>query len=173
MTASDLARMFHGRKAGHYKGRPAWQAKCPIHRDRSPSLSITEPERGRAKVHCFRGCDDEDVLAAKGLVLADLYADKTMDPAAAREWEQRKRDEDRLAILEHRHGLFIMLQAVETDKRRYWEVAERNCAVEIQGLRDRMRPSEKEQRDRAVEVQRVIAEYGFEELMECLPPNLV
>ncbi len=40
-----------------------WQAQCPAHDDRSPSLSIS-PE---GKIYCFAGCDTNDVLDALGL----------------------------------------------------------------------------------------------------------
>ena len=38
-------------------------AKCPAHRDDSPSLSITE-EGGKVLVHCFGGCSQEAVIEA-------------------------------------------------------------------------------------------------------------
>lgn len=47
-------------------------AVCPSHEDRSPSLSIT-PIDGQVLLHCHAGCDTVDVLAALGMILADLY----------------------------------------------------------------------------------------------------
>jgi AAA domain len=47
-------------------------ARCPAHEDRSPSLSLRHIE-GSVLLHCFAGCHAEDVLAALGLGLADLY----------------------------------------------------------------------------------------------------
>ena len=58
------------------------------------------------------------------------------------EWEQHKSDRERLEILERRHGLFIMLQAVEPGKRNYYAAAERNTAVEIKDLRRKLYPVE-------------------------------
>lgn len=89
------------------------------------------------------------------------------------EWEQNKSERERLEILERRHGLFIMLQAVEPGKRNYWAAAERNTAVEIKDLRRKLYPVEAYNERRNEEVQRIIAEYGFEELWNCLPKNLV
>ena len=54
---------------------PKWQAKCPAHSDRSPSLSIMAKDDGRVLVHCFAGCAGSDVMAAVGLSLSDLYPD--------------------------------------------------------------------------------------------------
>ncbi len=59
---------------------------CPAHDDRTPSLSVTAAD-GRARVHCFAGCDDEDVLHELGLTVPDLFdeplsgRDKTHDDA--------------------------------------------------------------------------------------------
>jgi hypothetical protein len=88
------------------------------------------------------------------------------------QWEQQKSDRDRLEILEHRHGLFIMLQAVEPGKRNYYAAAERNTAVEIRELRRILYPVEAYYIRRNEQVHRIIAEYGIPTLMECVPwPN--
>jgi len=50
-------------------------ACCPAHDDKSPSLSLTRGEDGRALVHCYAGCEPHDVLAAVGLGLRDLFVD--------------------------------------------------------------------------------------------------
>jgi hypothetical protein len=47
-------------------------APCPSHEDRDPSLTIYR-KPGRAKVVCWAGCDDRDILAALGLGVSDLY----------------------------------------------------------------------------------------------------
>ncbi len=169
MTVEEIARVFGAKRFGRYKGRTAWRARCPLNGKRRDTLSITEPEPGRVKVNCFGGCDARDVLAAKGLHIADLYIAKEMDPALRREIEQRTWDKRRLEVLEHRHGLYIMLQAVDSVKRNYWAAAERNSAVEIRQLRDRLYPNEKIKRERDAELARIIAEYGEDELWECLP----
>ena len=166
MTSQEIAKRFRGRRAGRYKGRPAWQAKCPIHRDRIASLSITEPEPGKSKVNCFAGCNDVDVLASKGLTVGDLYADKRKMTPALR---IQIADEERLALLERQHGLAIMAQAILPGERNYWRTVERNIFVKIRWLRDKLEPAEKQAREQALEVQRIIREYGIPELQDCLP----
>ena len=52
-----------------------WQAKCPAHEDRNPSLSVSKGREGRALVQCHATCSTEDVLAAIDLKLSDLYPD--------------------------------------------------------------------------------------------------
>ncbi|GGV06269.1 hypothetical protein GCM10010495_17990 [Kitasatospora herbaricolor] len=50
----------------------SWQ--CPAHEDRNPSLSVGAGTKGADVVlHCHAGCANEDVVAALGLTLADLY----------------------------------------------------------------------------------------------------
>src|SRR5829696_7869717 len=39
-----------------------YQALCPAHEDREPSLSVGEGEDGRVLVKCFAGCETEDVI---------------------------------------------------------------------------------------------------------------
>ena len=50
-----------------------WIAKCPMHDDRDPSLSISEGLDGRALIKCHAGCDTNAVLAALGITLRDLF----------------------------------------------------------------------------------------------------
>jgi len=50
-----------------------WQ--CPAHEDGKPSLSVTEGDDGRALIHCHAECPPEDVLAALGLSMRDLFDD--------------------------------------------------------------------------------------------------
>lgn len=49
-----------------------WQACCPAHDDRRPSLSIAEGRDGRALLRCHAGCSAERVVSALGLGLGDL-----------------------------------------------------------------------------------------------------
>ncbi|HZL06411.1 MAG TPA: CHC2 zinc finger domain-containing protein [Coriobacteriia bacterium] len=63
-----LERLAHVKKAG---GR--YQARCPAHDDRTPSLSITETDDGKVLLRCWAGCDTEAVLAAMGLTWRDLF----------------------------------------------------------------------------------------------------
>lgn len=71
MTAAEklLDRLEGVRKTGEGK----WQARCPGHDDRNPSLSVTA-SRDRVLVHDHADrCTPEEIVAAVGLSLADLY----------------------------------------------------------------------------------------------------
>lgn len=77
--------------AGHHirsRGPDAFMAGCPLHTDRSPSLSVTwRPTRGgvgagAVLMHCF-SCQASiaDLAAAVGLRVADLFDDPAPVPA--------------------------------------------------------------------------------------------
>jgi hypothetical protein len=48
---------------------------CPAHDDRnSPSLSL-KAEDGRLLLHCFAGCQPEDIVSKVGLGMQELFAE--------------------------------------------------------------------------------------------------
>ena len=68
------AEAFAERVGARRTGPGTWQAHCPAHQDRSPSLSIRAGEDGRVLIHCFAGCPPFAIAAALGLSLRDLFA---------------------------------------------------------------------------------------------------
>ena len=54
-------------------GQDKWLAKCPSHEDRTASLAIRELSDGRLLLHCFAGCNVQEVVSSVGLRLSDLY----------------------------------------------------------------------------------------------------
>jgi len=85
MSAEKLLQQLEKvKKTGNYK----WQARCPAHDDKGPSLAIREMDDGRILIHCFAGCGAGEVLNAIGMEFADLYP-KTSDyhlPKVRRPW---------------------------------------------------------------------------------------
>lgn len=76
-------------------GDGRWIARCPAHDDETPSLSIRELDDGRLLlVHDFGGCRTEDVLAAIGLKLEDLFPEKPLGadrkPRERKPWSDRQ-----------------------------------------------------------------------------------
>ena len=57
--------------AGDYKAI----AQCPAHEDGNPSLGITWSggDNPLTLMHCFAGCDNQDIMAALELRISDLY----------------------------------------------------------------------------------------------------
>src|SRR5688500_12529888 len=49
-----------------------FMARCPAHDDRHPSLSIADGD-GKVLIRCWAGCKTEEVMAAIGLHLRDLF----------------------------------------------------------------------------------------------------
>lgn len=53
-----------------------YQACCPAHDSKNKaSLNITETDDGKVLLHCFSGCSTENIVAAMGLTMADLFSD--------------------------------------------------------------------------------------------------
>lgn len=50
-----------------------WQARCPAHDDRKPSLCVSRGQDGRVLLTCQAGCAVEAVVQALGLRLSDLF----------------------------------------------------------------------------------------------------
>lgn len=71
-AGSFLSRLDKVKRTG--AGR--YQARCPAHDDRGPSLSIRELDDGRVLVHCFAGCDVHSVLASVGLDISALFPER-------------------------------------------------------------------------------------------------
>ncbi len=57
------------------RGARSWAARCPVHDDRHPSLSVKEADDGKVLLHCWTGCSAVDIVAALGLSFADLFPD--------------------------------------------------------------------------------------------------
>ena len=142
-----LAEMVNARRIG--KGK--WQARCPAHEDRSPSLGIAEGEDGRALVRCWAGCATADIVAALGLIMRDLF---TGEPATSQqitalaaerkardELERQQRESDRAARdrvwkLDHiRDALGAKLvRSPDDDKlaELFHALCDRSCAAEAE-----------------------------------------
>jgi putative DNA primase/helicase len=73
MTAETIAKALGGRRIGG-----TWMARCPVHEDCTPSLSIRNADGGKVLVRCHAGCGQERVIVAlRGL---GLWADSGSRP---------------------------------------------------------------------------------------------
>jgi hypothetical protein len=57
--------------------------QCPAHDDRQASLSISTGDDGRALLCCHAGCSTDEIVAALGLQLVDLFVPKERDDRGA------------------------------------------------------------------------------------------
>jgi len=74
MTAPDVLSLLN---CGRSRGTGRWVARCPAHQDSTPSLSIREID-DRILLHCFGGCKPEEIVAALGLEMRDLFTDSSI-----------------------------------------------------------------------------------------------
>jgi putative DNA primase/helicase len=56
-----------------------YQAQCPAHEDRNPSLSISVAADGKVLLKCHVGCSFESIVSALGLELRDLFPSVDVD----------------------------------------------------------------------------------------------
>ena len=63
-----------------------WTATCPNGHEHKGGLSVAVGGDGRLMLHCFKGCDAEQVLRAVGLRLADLFPERLVPQTS----EQRR-----------------------------------------------------------------------------------
>lgn len=76
MTIAEILQKFEGvRTAGEGK----WSARCPVHDDRKPSLSVGTGDRGTVLLKCQVGCETRAVLDAVGLQMRDLFPERDRD----------------------------------------------------------------------------------------------
>jgi hypothetical protein len=54
-------------------GSKQWNAQCPSHEDKSPSLRVSEGDQGRVLVKCLTGCAWRDVVRALGLKEEEMF----------------------------------------------------------------------------------------------------
>ena len=78
MLETLLARLESVKKSGS-----GYLARCPAHADKSPSLHITQ-EGGKILIHCYAGCCAQDIVAAVGLSMRDLFEDSPLSQAQRR-----------------------------------------------------------------------------------------
>lgn len=75
ISTNELLNKFDGVKT---LGRNKWQAKCPCHRDKKASLTITQTD-DKILLHCHAGCESSDILRAVGLSFRDLCQEQTRE----------------------------------------------------------------------------------------------
>lgn len=69
MTLQEFLNRLNGVKPNG-KG---YMARCPAHDDRQQSLSVSQGDDGRILLKCFAGCEAQDIVAAMGLDMRDLF----------------------------------------------------------------------------------------------------
>jgi len=83
-------------------GPGKWQACCPAHDDKSPSLSIRENDEGVVLVKCWSGCTAADIVSAVGLPLTALFP-----PRRAEYGEPKRRRRERFLPMDALRGVVV------------------------------------------------------------------
>jgi len=90
MTVTEILPYFESVRP---RGPGKWIARCVSHEDHSPSLSITEGEKG-VLLKCWAGCSLEEITGKLGIQISDLFFDAlSTDPHQRREALQRRSQE--------------------------------------------------------------------------------
>lgn len=71
-----------------------WNACCPAHDDKDPSLGFIEHQDGSVGFICRAGCDKESILDAMGLKWADVFAE-SMSLDARMQYHRRNLESER------------------------------------------------------------------------------
>lgn len=83
-----LAAIRGGLKGVKAVSETQFDALCPAHDDKSPSLSVGQGADGRVLVRCHAGCETEEVVAALNLKMTDLFAgDPGVKPECVYDYE--------------------------------------------------------------------------------------
>ena len=82
-------------------GPGKYLSRCPAHDDRSPSLAIKDGDDGRVLIHCFAGCETENVLSAIGLTFSDVMPERIGQEHAYKPVRNRISAKDALSTLDH------------------------------------------------------------------------
>jgi hypothetical protein len=73
-----------GRLDRVHKTKDGWQARCPAHADKTPSLSVGVGGEGQLLVRCFAGCTPHAIVESLGLRMTDLFPENPMAPSPIR-----------------------------------------------------------------------------------------
>ena len=64
-------------------GNGSYQACCPAHADKFPSLTIRETDDGKILLHCFGGCSVQEIVSAVGMELPSYVSAQVIDDVRA------------------------------------------------------------------------------------------
>ncbi len=84
----DPSQQLLGRLEGVITTGKGWRARCPAHDGKSASLAIAQGDNGTLLLHCFAGCQVQDVLAAVGLQVGDLFVRRDLQSMSPGERSQ-------------------------------------------------------------------------------------
>jgi DNA primase len=87
-----------------------YQARCPAHDDKDPSMAITETADGTVLIKCFAGCTADEIVGAIGLELKDLFPESNMTASQKQAYAKNKTRADIESALYHE--LIVVTQII-------------------------------------------------------------
>ena len=112
----DVANILNHLEGVREAGANKWIACCPAHKDKSPSLSIRDADE-RVLLHCFAGCETDDVLGAIGLTFTDIMPDRIGSEHYHRPIRQRFDARQVLGCLDHESLVVAIIGADFIERR--------------------------------------------------------
>jgi hypothetical protein len=105
MVVENLLALLNGVRP---RGTGRWAAKCPAHADRSPSLSVSQGNKG-ILLKCWAGCSVKEISEALGISERELFFDAPDANPQRRKAAAQQRDHARQlkAQSAHRQGALI------------------------------------------------------------------
>ena len=121
-------------------GTRKWTACCPVHGDRSPSMSIKEESDGKVLCYCFAcGAKGVDVVNALGLRVSALFGEEST------QYESREWFKDKLLEQKASDELFQALYQKHAPVKEYVSLAdkrrERKARYRLEGISQKLAES--------------------------------
>lgn len=141
--AVSADRILAGLSKVRRTGPGRWVACCPAHKDRTASLSVRELDDGRTLLHCFAGCDVDQVVGALGLTMEDLFPPRQEGPGTGQKAERRPFSSRELldALAGELRVVWVLLTDMEAGRqpgprdRQRAGIARERCVAMIEELR--------------------------------------
>jgi len=92
---------FLARLQGVQRNGSGWQALCPAHADKNPSLSITESD-GKILLYCHAGCSVQSICKAAGIEVGDLFVETALGSRVVAEYRYTDEKGELLYVVERR-----------------------------------------------------------------------
>ena len=112
----DVTKILDRLEGVRETGANKWISCCPAHEDRSPSLSIRDAD-GRILLHCFAGCETDDVLGAIGLTFTDIMPERVSTEHGHKPMRQRFDARQVLGCLDHESLVVAIIGADFIERR--------------------------------------------------------
>ena len=109
-------------------GHGRWNACCPAHPDKNPSMSIKQTSDGKILVYCFAGCSARDIVESAGLKMTDLNPNLSLDNLNQYKTRHSQAETDRARLIlnmaktDRARGKRLSASDLETEQKAFQKV---------------------------------------------------